>query len=58
MTGCEDLKAVSLEERLGSAVIGFKDMKDLDSSMAIGNVSSFVLAQILSKNLVQGNNPK
>lgn len=43
--GCEDLKAFSLEERLGSAVIGFKDVKDLDSSMAIGNVSSWVLAQ-------------
>lgn len=43
--GCEDPKAFSLEERLGSAVIGFKDVKDLDSSMAICIVSSWVLAQ-------------
>lgn len=43
--GCEDLKAFSLEERLGSAVIGFRYVKDLDSNMAICIVSSWVLAQ-------------
>lgn len=43
--GCEDLKAFSLEERLGSTVIGLKYVKDLGSNMAICIVSSWVLAQ-------------
>lgn len=61
----KDRGVFCLEKRLGSMIIVFKYVKDLDDNMAICIMSSdyflssdFLASNSMSRNLAEGSNPK